>query len=223
MVVGAPIAGRTRRELEELIGFFVNTLVLRADLSGEPAVRRAAAPRARRRRSAPTSTRRCRSSGWSKSWPPARSLSRTPLFQVVLTLQNTPAPSLPGAGGDAAEAAPVALPDAGRRKFDLTLELAASPAGLAGRLEYSTDLFDGASVSRFLAHWTALLGAAAADPGRPWRELPLLGAAERHQLLREWNAPPAAGPPPACLAPRLRGAGRGGNRQRRRCSSPASG
>jgi amino acid adenylation domain-containing protein len=206
VVVGAPIAGRTERALEDLIGCFVNTLALRTDLSGEPPF----AELLRRVRGATLQAYVHSALPFEKlveELAPARDLSQTPLFQAVLTLHNTPAPSFAGAGADAGRAAaepePVAL-TSWTAKFDLTLELTPIGAGLAGRLEYSTDLWDGASVSRFLAHWTELLTAAVADPERPWRELPLLGAAERHQLVREWNEPMATGAgatEPAAAAP----------------------
>ena len=89
IVVGSPIAGRTRLEMEGLIGFFVNTLVLRTDLSGDPVLPRAAR-RVREVGLAPTPTRTCPSRSWWRSCSPTRDLSRTPLFQVLFALQNTP-------------------------------------------------------------------------------------------------------------------------------------
>ena len=221
VVIGAPIAGRTERALEDLIGFFVNTLALRTDLSGEPPF----AEVLRRVRATTLQAYVHSALPFEKlveELAPARDLSQTPLFQAVLTLHNTPAPgfAIPdfssgagpagGAGRAAAEPEPEPLAlTSWTAKFDLTLELTPVGGGLAGRLEYSTDLWDGASVSRLLGHWTELLAAAAVDPERPWRELPLLGAAERHQLVREWNEPATAGaaateptataPAPPCL------------------------
>ena len=90
LLVGTPIAGRTRAEIEGLIGFFVNTLVLRAGPGRATHVPRAAGAGCARRRSAPTRTRTCRSSSWSRSCGPERDLSRTPLFQVMFVLQNAP-------------------------------------------------------------------------------------------------------------------------------------
>ncbi len=197
VVVGAPVAGRGERALEELIGFFVNTLALRTDLAGEPRFAellgrvRAAALEAYLHAAVPFER-------LVEELAPERSLGHTPLFQVALTWQNVPAPRHTGA--EALAFAPVELAS-WSAKFDLTLELAESPDGLAGRLEHSAELWDGTSAARLAASWATLLEAAADDPFLSWRELPLLGAGERHQLLREWGGPaapvaPAPGAPP---------------------------
>ena len=72
-------------------------------------------------------------------------------------------------------------------KFELTLSFAETPAGLAGSIEYATDLFDPSTISRFSGQLATLLTAAAAEPSSRMADLPLLGAAERQQLLLEWN------------------------------------
>ncbi|HVR99922.1 MAG TPA: amino acid adenylation domain-containing protein [Thermoanaerobaculia bacterium] len=182
LVVGSPIAGRNRRELEGVIGFFVNTLVLRTNLSGDPALRqllagvRTAALDAYAHQDMPFER-------LVEELQPARDLSRSPLFQVAFALQNAPM-------------APLALPgltltpwasEARTAKFDLSLAFGQGPEnGLAGSLEYNTDLFDGATVERMIGHLLTLL-AAAADPERRISDLPLLTADERTQILEQWN------------------------------------
>ncbi|HVR99644.1 MAG TPA: non-ribosomal peptide synthase/polyketide synthase, partial [Thermoanaerobaculia bacterium] len=182
VLVGTPIAGRNRREIEGLIGFFVNTLVLRADLSGSPGF---AAVLARVRQAA--------LDGYThqdvpferlvEDLAPERDLSRSPLFQVMLALQNAPGAglSLPGLTLE-----PLAV-DGGLTKFDLTLSLQEGPAGLAGSLSYNTDLFDHGTAARLWSRFTALVEAAVASPEVPVSELLLLLPAERHQALAEWN------------------------------------
>jgi amino acid adenylation domain-containing protein len=180
--VGTPIAGRDRLELEPLIGFFVNTLVLRGDLAGDPGF----AELVRRSREATLEAHAHQALPFERlveELQPQRSLSHTPLFQVVLALQNAPAESLelPGltlgglgtAGGSA--------------KFDLTLVVVEHSGSFGLDLEYRTDLFDGATAERLLAHFETLLAGALEKRDRPLSELPLLDAAERRQLLEEWN------------------------------------
>ncbi|MCP4656088.1 MAG: amino acid adenylation domain-containing protein, partial [bacterium] len=185
LAVGSPIAGRNRREIEELIGFFVNTLVLRNDLSGDPGFRELLG-RVRRVALDAYAHQDLPFDYLVEELEPERDLSSTPLFQVMFTVQNAPQRNLelpgltlrPAAGEGATTTA----------KFDLTLALQESETVLVGGVEYSTDLFDATTIDRWLGHFARLLAAAVADPERRISELPLLGSAERHELLREWTA-----------------------------------
>jgi amino acid adenylation domain-containing protein len=183
LCVGTPIAGRTRPELEGLIGFFVNTLVLRADLSGDPTFQELLA-RVRETALGAYVHQDLPFEMLVEALQPQRDLSRTPLFQVMFALQNTPLPSvdLPGLRFRPIEA------DSGTAKFGLSLFLAETEQGLAGNLEYNTDLFDVATVRRLLGHFQHLLDAAVTDPAQRLSELPLLTRTERLQILGEWNA-----------------------------------
>jgi amino acid adenylation domain-containing protein len=184
LAVGTPVANRTRVELEPLIGFFVNTLALRADLTGDPTGR--------------TLLGRCRETALGayahqdlpfeklvEELRPERDLARAPLFQVLLSLQNTPPADfeLPGL-----TLAPVAI-EPGTAKFDLTLSAMETPEGIGAALEHDAHLFDRATAARLAGHLAAALQGLAADPGRRLSELPLLAAAERQQTLREWAEP----------------------------------
>ncbi len=191
VLVGTPIANRNHREIEGLIGFFVNTLVLRGDLSGDPAFRTLVA----RTREATLGAYAHQDLPFEKlveELAPVRDGSRTPLFQVMFTLQNVAASkTTPGFGDLIAEGLEVAGETA---KFDLTLSLLRGGekgvAGLMGDIEYSTDLFDASTMMRLGGQLETLLAAMMADPDRRLAELPLLSKAERHQLEIEWNAPP---------------------------------
>jgi amino acid adenylation domain-containing protein len=208
LAIGTPVANRGRLETEGLIGFFVNTLVLRMDLAGDPTVRQLVA-RAREATIVSTVHQEVPFEKLVEELSPERSLSLTPFFQVLFTLDNPPpVPELPGLA-----AAPLAV-ETGTAKFDLTLALsdlveagetaaggpgrgAAAPARrtrrtLAGGLEFNADLFDPATAARFAGHFANLVAAFAANPERPVASLPLLAASERHQLLVEWNDTPAA-------------------------------
>ncbi|MET0621647.1 MAG: amino acid adenylation domain-containing protein [Pyrinomonadaceae bacterium] len=182
IVVGTPIANRNRTELEPLVGFFVNTLVLRTDLSGDPAFRellgrvREVALGAFAHQDVPFEK-------LVEELQPERDTSRTPLFQVMFSLQNAPPPP-PRMGGlevslldDATTVSP----------FDLSFDVTERADGLLCGLEYNTDLFDAATVGRMLRHFAVLLDAATADPTVRLSRLPLLTKEERHQLLVGWN------------------------------------
>ena len=182
IVVGSPNAGRTRVEIEELIGFFVNTLVLRTSLSGNPTFLELLG-RVRETALAASSHQDLPFEKLVEELQPERNLSTSPLFQVMFVLQNAPggALELPGLTLRPLEV------DSGRAKFDLTLSMIEGEDGLRGSIEYSTALFEATTIVRLLGHFRILLEGIVADPERRLSELPLLRAAERHQLLVEWN------------------------------------
>jgi amino acid adenylation domain-containing protein len=182
IAVGTPVANRTRPELEPLIGFFINTLVMRADLTGDPTFAallektRETALNAYAHQEVPFEY-------LVEQLNPARSLSYSPLFQVMLVLQNAPysAVQLPGV-----EVTPI--PHEQRTtKVDLTLSLTEAEGGLSGALEYNTDLFDRATIQRMLDHYRRLLEAIVANPEERISRYELLSEPERRQLVVHWN------------------------------------
>ncbi|HEU4880944.1 MAG TPA: FkbM family methyltransferase, partial [Longimicrobium sp.] len=178
IVVGSPIAGRTRGEVEELIGFFVNTLVLRTDLGGDPSFREVLG----RVREATLAAYEHQEVPFEKlvaELQPERSLSHSPLFQVMFTLQDAEGGrgALPGLSVSGAGAAMEIA------KFDLSLTLAATPRGLRGGLNYSTDLFERGTVERMIGHLARVLEQVAADADVRLSRLALLDEAERARLL----------------------------------------
>ncbi|MBV9788006.1 MAG: amino acid adenylation domain-containing protein, partial [Chloroflexi bacterium] len=195
ILVGSPIANRTRKEIEGLIGFFVNTLVLRGDLHGNPSFRELLA-RVRQMAVGAFAHQDLPFEYLVEALQPERDLSRSPLFQVMFMLQNAPAQALQ-------------LPDLtlqpldahnGMAKFDLLLSLVEQPGELVGDLEYNTDLFDQTTMTRLLENFETLLTGIVADAAQPIGSLPLLTDAEQHQLV-EWNA--TAMPYPALAAHQL--------------------
>jgi len=189
IVVGAPIANRNHLQIERLIGFFVNTLPLRGGLAGDPPFAavlrgaRAAALAAFAHQDVPFER-------LVEELAPERSLAHTPLFQVVMTLQNAPSEALdlPGLTAHRVAAGPPAV------GYDWMLDFRESDGAIGGSLQYRTELFDRATVLRVVDHCRSLLAAAAADPGCRLSELALLGEAERHQLTWEWQGPDAEAP-----------------------------
>ncbi|CAG1772939.1 hypothetical protein BAC2_03281, partial [uncultured bacterium] len=182
LVVGSPIANRTRTEIEPLIGFFVNTLVLRTDLSGQPTFREVLR-RVRETTLAAYTHQDLPFEMLVEELQPDRTLSHNPLFQVMFALESEAAtgPDLSGLKVEAVEI------ENDTSKFDLTLTLSDQGAHLSGRIEYRTDLFEAATIERLANHLTTLLTAAVAQPDRRVAALPLLPEAERQQLLVEWN------------------------------------
>ncbi|HSK78869.1 MAG TPA: amino acid adenylation domain-containing protein, partial [Thermoanaerobaculia bacterium] len=157
LVVGTPIAGRTRVETEPLIGLFVNTLVLRADLVGDPALVELL-DRVRETTLAAYAHQEVPFERLVEDLAPERDRSRPPLVQVLFALQNAPSGplELPGLTLSASGV------ETGTAKFDLTCTLTETERGLAGTLEYSRDLFEPPTIERLAGHFTRLLAAAAA-------------------------------------------------------------
>ncbi|WP_078535445.1 amino acid adenylation domain-containing protein [Streptomyces pristinaespiralis] len=186
--LGSPIAGRTDDALDDLVGFFVNTLVLRTDTSGNPTFRELL-DRVREFDLAAYAHQDVPFEKLVEDAAPGRSLSRHPLFQVLLALQNTPEAvlELPGL---TARPEVVTL---GAAKFDLTFNLAerhgpdGEPHGIDAVLEYSTDLFDRTTAEALTDRLITFLRAVAADPGRTVADVPILDADDHARVLTGWN------------------------------------
>ena len=182
LVVGSPVAGRTRSELEPMIGFFVNTLPLPADLSGDPPFT-ALLARIRETTLGAYDHQELPFERLVEALHPGRSLSHAPVFQAVFALQS----SLPKAfrlPGLEMEIVPV---DGGVARNDLELLLWERDEGLTGSFDFATDLFDAATIDRMAAHFGRLLEAIAAAPATRISALPLVDDAERARVVDEWN------------------------------------
>ncbi|RKI64338.1 non-ribosomal peptide synthetase, partial [Corallococcus sp. AB049A] len=180
--VGSPIAGRTQAETEGLIGFFVNTLVLRARVEPRATFRELLA-QVRGTTLAAYEHQHLPFEKLVEAVQPTRDLSRNPLFQAMFVLQNMPGEEL-RLPGLSMRTLPLETRFA---KFDLSLGLREAPTGITGTLEYATDLFDAETIQRMAGHFGVLLEAIAKKPDTRLGDLPLLTAAERQQLLVEWN------------------------------------
>ncbi len=189
-LLASPIANRNRAEIEGLIGFFVNTLVLRNDLTGDPTFA-AALGRVRATALAAYAHQDLPFEKLVEELAPERDLSRSPLVQVSLSLQNA-VTGTPATAAEPAELAPglaLAFEDvaATTAKLDLSLGFEPTADGLAGGAEYSTDLFDAVTIRRLFGHLGVLLAGVVASPRARLSELPLLTAKERSQLAA-WHA-----------------------------------
>ncbi len=190
VVVGTPVAGRTRTEVEGLIGFFVNTLALRTDLSGDPSFRELLG----RVREATLGAFEHQDLPFEKlveELEVERSADHSPLFQAMLALQRREGshPHLGGVRVDrlAASGEPAA-------RFDLTLNLVEDGERIFGGAVYRADLWDAATMERLLGHLGHVLAAAARDPGGRLSGVRLLGSAEEAQVLTAWSRSGEAAP-----------------------------
>ncbi len=193
IAVGVPAADRPQDDLEGLVGPFVNNLVLRTDLSGELSFQGLL----RRVRDGVLSANEYRELPFEKlveALRPERDRSRSPLFQVSFSFMNVPAGVVNW--GEVAVRAREA--HAGNAEFDLGLycyDPSAGPdARVEGWLEYSTALFERATVERLAAQLEVLAAAVVDTPTEAVWGLPLLPAVERNRLLVEWNATQAVRP-----------------------------
>ncbi|TCO54192.1 non-ribosomal peptide synthase/polyketide synthase [Actinocrispum wychmicini] len=182
VVVGTPVSGRDRPEVNRLVGFFVNTLVLRSTVDSSSTFREFVS-------SVNGTVLDALDHGevpfdrLVESLRTERDASRNPLFDVMVVLQNAhrKRPQLAGLRVEEVELI--------RRvtNFDITLEVREGDEGLAAALEYNTDLFDADTIRRMATHLVTLLSGAVDTPDVPVARLPMLTDAERHQVLVEWN------------------------------------
>ncbi|MEU5093069.1 amino acid adenylation domain-containing protein, partial [Streptomyces sp. NPDC021356] len=169
--LGTPVAGRTDEAVEDLVGFFVNTLVLRTDLSGDPTFRELVG-RVKEFDLAAYAHQEVPFERLVEVLNPERSMARHPLFQTMLTWNNTDqhiaADAVRSLSGVTVRQQPLPL---GAAKFDLLFRMVeqhapdAQPDGIAGVLEFSTDLFDVVTAERLVERLVRVLGVVAADPG----------------------------------------------------------
>ncbi len=198
ILIGTPVANRTRRETEGLIGFFVNTLVLRLSLAAAPTCvqlleqARAVALGAQEHQELPFEQ-------VVELLNPQRSQAYSPLFQVMFAWENTEPGSLQLAGLDS-------QPLRSRHqaaKFDLTLVLAEQDGRISGGLEYASALFDAATVTRFAGYLRQVLEGMVTQPQQSVAALPLLSTDQRDSLLRDWSGSEQAFDAQCCLHERF--------------------
>jgi len=182
IVVGTPIAGRTRPEFEPLIGDFVNMLAMRTDLAGDPSFRELLA-RVKEVALQAYDNQDVPFESLVEELEHGRDMSRAPIFQTIFILETAPPPP------PAMERLKIQILDfdTPTAKNDLILILADDPAGLKVKVEYRTDLFTKTTIDRFLRHFQTLLEAIVIDPAQPVSRLAILPPEERQQLLGAWN------------------------------------
>jgi natural product biosynthesis luciferase-like monooxygenase protein len=180
LVVGSPVGNRHRRELEELIGFFVDVVALRTAIDPRAGFR-ALLERTRQSVLDAFAHQDMPFSLVVDALKAPRDPSYNPVFQVSFALISQ-APSLGALGDLEARFREV---DNGTSKFDITLDFFEDGDGMAGSIEYNTDLFDAATIERMAGHYRTLVGSVLAEPDRPVGSLEMLTGAERRHLLHE--------------------------------------
>jgi len=196
ILVGTPIANRTRAEIEPLVGLFINTLVLRTAFQDDPTFLevlnqvRFTALEAYKHQDLPFEL-------LVERLQPARTLSHSPFFQVMFILQNTPDENLVL---KELTLMPMEL-ESITAKFDLTLNIDENDGlgGMSGWWEYNCDLFDAETIERMTAHFQTLLAAIIANPFERVSRLSLLTPIEEDQLLVTWNETDLAYPDDKCF------------------------
>jgi amino acid adenylation domain-containing protein len=180
--VGTVVAGRTRRELEGLIGFFVNTLVLRTDLGGNPNFR-VLLEREREVAFGAYAHQEVPFERLVEEINPERDLGRSPLFQVMMALQNL------GREESKLSAPPTRerWEEVGTAKFDLSLTLTESREGIVGGLEYSQDLYERETIRRMARHYEKVVEEVVRDVEQGICEIELVSEMEMRQIIEEWN------------------------------------
>ncbi len=188
-VIGSPIAGRTRIELEQILGFFANTIVMRANISGNPTYIEAL----KRVRETSLNAFAHQNVPFEKlveELQPERSLSYNPLFQVMFTYQNTPDQEI--------EMGSLKLSDikseSSHEKFDFSLSCWKEDSVLKCFLSYNTDLFDTETILRMKQNFITLLQGIVANPEQNISALPMLSEEEQQKLLVDWNNTSVAAP-----------------------------
>ncbi|MFD2415758.1 amino acid adenylation domain-containing protein [Amycolatopsis pigmentata] len=180
--VGTVLAGRDDETTEDVVGFFVNTVVLRTDTSGDPSFR-ALLRRVRETDLAAYANQDVPFERLVEALNPARSVSHTPLFQVILTYDSGAdiRPELPGLSVEPY------LAGSGTTKFDLSFFVWETATTIEGYLDYATDLFDAVTAEELVTRLVRLLCGALAEPDAPISRIDLLSSSERHELLVACN------------------------------------
>jgi amino acid adenylation domain-containing protein len=182
VAVGSPVAGRVRSETEQMIGNFINMVVLRTDLSGAPDFVDLL-DRVKETTLEAQSNQDVPFEKLVEVLVPQRDLNRAPLFQALFGLLNMP---WTGLQLGTAKLLPFNL-HTGGAQFEISLVMVETGSGMQGYIEYSTGLFEAATIARMVRHYSHLLKSIVSDPHAPIHSLEILGPEERLILQEDFN------------------------------------
>ena len=180
--IGTAIANRTKSELEGLIGFFANTLVARRNLRNDPTFEELI-EQVKESSLEDYAHQDLPFEYLVEVLKPERTISHSPLFQVMFVMQNAPRTNLELRG---LRVIPIDF-ETSTARFDLTLVMTETEEGVSGKVEYNTDLFDSETIEKMVSHFERLLEAVTANPRLRISEIPLLHELERRQIVTDWN------------------------------------
>ena len=184
IIVGTPVANRTQDEVENLIGFFVNTLVLRTDLSGNPTFRDLL-KRVRETSLGAYAHQDLPFEQVVDLVQPERSLSHSPIFQVMFTLQNTPKRERSLSSGITISSVAA---HSGTSKFDLTMFMVGEGKHYGGALEFNTDLFDESTIASMIDRFKKILFEMLSHPDKKIGDVSLMSEDESKNLIALLNS-----------------------------------
>jgi amino acid adenylation domain-containing protein len=195
ILLGTPTAGRLKRDFEGLIGFFVNNLVLRTDLSGNPSFAELV-QRVRKTSLEAFEHQRVPFDQLVEVLQPDRSLDRSPIFQVMFTLQNAPLPRL---HLDDLEMKPLEFQSL-QARYDIAVDVYLFEGKYRCDFEFNTDIYEEETVLQMQRDYLRLLKSVASAPVTPIRALSLLSESARYQIVEEWNRTSMPAAPYATVA-----------------------
>jgi non-ribosomal peptide synthetase component F len=182
IIVGTPMAGRNRAELEPLIGFFVNMVALRTNFDDEPSFRELL-KQVRDHVLGAYAHQDVPFERLVEELKPERAVGRNPIFQVMFALQNAQQPTMQMEG----VSAPVGMAPSPETKFDLEVFLQDTPSGFTGSFGYNPALFEPAFVGRMVQRFERLMEKVLIEPNTPLSSFSLLDETEYRQAVEEWN------------------------------------
>jgi amino acid adenylation domain-containing protein len=182
IIVGTPIAGRNRTELEGLIGYFVNTLALRTDFSGNPSFDELL-KRVKETTQGAYDNQDIPFENIVEVLQPERDLSRNPMYQVCFSYQSEAIPEIHMQGLNIDSLGV----ESGTARFDIELQLWKDNDIIKGFFEYSSDLFESSTMARFSEHFLCVLANIAKYHEKAISDISVMSEYEKKKILYDWN------------------------------------